>query len=177
MVSSHVFVIVITPTLCPSRSYALVVSQFSNPAFGDDSPDDDKRSAIRQLFSRMMHVDAIEASQAVSQLIARVVSEGLSHTSQEAGAGSSVADIADITGLMARLNADFPGDIGVLCPLILNCVYLSPGQSFFMGADEPHAYVSGDCIECMAPSDNVIRSGLTPKFKDVDVLCDCLTYR
>lgn len=28
----------------------------------------------------------------------------------------------------------------------------------------------------MAASDNVIRSGLTPKFKDVDTLVKCLTY-
>ena len=28
----------------------------------------------------------------------------------------------------------------------------------------------------MALSDNVIRCGLTPKFKDVDVLCDTLAY-
>jgi mannose-6-phosphate isomerase class I len=29
----------------------------------------------------------------------------------------------------------------------------------------------------MACSDNVVRAGLTPKFKDVAVLCDMLTYR
>lgn len=28
----------------------------------------------------------------------------------------------------------------------------------------------------MAESDNVIRAGLTPKFKDVDLLLDCLNY-
>lgn len=34
-----------------------------------------------------------------------------------------------------------------------------------------------DCIECMACSDNVIRAGLTPKFKDVNTLCKMLNYR
>lgn len=29
----------------------------------------------------------------------------------------------------------------------------------------------------MASSDNVVRAGLTPKFKDVDTLCNMLTYR
>ncbi len=33
-----------------------------------------------------------------------------------------------------------------------------------------------DCVECMACSDNVVRAGLTPKFKDVPVLCDMLIY-
>jgi len=46
----------------------------------------------------------------------------------------------------------------------------------FLSANEPHAYLSGECIECMACSDNVVRAGLTPKFKDVDTLCSMLTY-
>jgi mannose-6-phosphate isomerase len=50
------------------------------------------------------------------------------------------------------------------------------GEAVFLAANEPHAYLSGDLAECMACSDNVIRSGLTPKFKDIDLLCSCLTY-
>ena len=34
-----------------------------------------------------------------------------------------------------------------------------------------------DCVECMAASDNVVRAGLTPKFKDVEVLTQMLTYQ
>ncbi|EPB77654.1 phosphomannose isomerase type I [Ancylostoma ceylanicum] len=34
----------------------------------------------------------------------------------------------------------------------------------------------GDCVECMACSDNTIRAGLTPKFKDIQTLCSNLTY-
>jgi len=45
-----------------------------------------------------------------------------------------------------------------------------------MGANEPHAYIYGDCVECMALSDNVVRAGLTPKFRDVSTLCSMLTY-
>lgn len=33
-----------------------------------------------------------------------------------------------------------------------------------------------DIIECMAASDNVVRAGFTPKFKDVDNLVSMLTY-
>ncbi len=50
-------------------------------------------------------------------------------------------------------------------------------QALYLAANEPHAYISGDCVECMATSDNVVRAGLTPKFKDVDVLCNMLTYK
>lgn len=34
-----------------------------------------------------------------------------------------------------------------------------------------------DNVECMATSDNVVRAGLTPKFKDVHVLVNMLSYR
>lgn len=33
-----------------------------------------------------------------------------------------------------------------------------------------------DCVECMACSDNTVRAGLTPKFIDVNTLCDMLNY-
>ena len=32
-------------------------------------------------------------------------------------------------------------------------------------------------MECMASSDNVVRAGLTPKFKDVSTLCSMLSYK
>ena len=79
--------------------------------------------------------------------------------------------------LCNRLHSEYPGDRGSLAPLLLNVIYLKPGQSFFMGPNEPHAYLFGDCIECMALSDNVVRAGLTPKFKHVDVLCSMLHYK
>lgn len=39
----------------------------------------------------------------------------------------------------------------------------------------PHAYISGDVIEIMRNSDNVIRLGLTNKVKDVHSMVDVLT--
>lgn len=55
-------------------------------------------------------------------------------------------------------------------------VKLNPGQAIYLPANEPHAYVSGELVECMAASDNVIRAGLTPKLRDTEVLCSSLTY-
>jgi mannose-6-phosphate isomerase len=75
-----------------------------------------------------------------------------------------------------RLAQQFPGDPGAMSPLFLNYMLIAPGESFFMAANEPHAYVAGEIIECMACSDNVVRAGLTPKFKDVDNLVSMLTY-
>jgi mannose-6-phosphate isomerase len=33
-----------------------------------------------------------------------------------------------------------------------------------------------DIVECMAASDNVVRAGFTPKYKDIDTLTSMLTY-
>jgi mannose-6-phosphate isomerase len=53
---------------------------------------------------------------------------------------------------------------------------LKCGEAIYLAANIPHAYLFGDGVECMACSDNVVRAGLTPKFKDVNVLCDMLDY-
>lgn len=75
-----------------------------------------------------------------------------------------------------RLNKQYPGDRGVLCAYFLNIIHLLPGQAVFLAADEPHSYLHGTIVECMASSDNVVRAGLTPKFIDADTLLDMLTY-
>lgn len=74
------------------------------------------------------------------------------------------------------MNEQFPNDVGSLSLFFLNVIQLEPGQAIFLPAKEPHAYLSGDCIECMACSDNVVRAGLTPKFKDVETLLTMLNY-
>lgn len=70
----------------------------------------------------------------------------------------------------------FRQDVGVLSIFFLNIVQMKPGEAIFLAANVPHAYLMGDCIECMACSDNVIRAGLTPKYKDVETLLDMLDY-
>jgi len=67
-------------------------------------------------------------------------------------------------------------DAGLFTIFLLNLVHLDEGQGVFIDADIPHAYLKGNIVECMANSDNVVRAGLTPKFKDVETLVDILTY-
>lgn len=81
-----------------------------------------------------------------------------------------------IASTFRHCNHHFPNDVGTLSIFFLNILHLSPGQAIFLSANVPHAYLSGDCIECMACSDNVIRAGLTPKFKDVETLLESLNY-
>ncbi|ULU01841.1 hypothetical protein L5515_004691 [Caenorhabditis briggsae] len=51
-----------------------------------------------------------------------------------------------------------------------------PGEATFLEPNMPHAYLKGDCVECMADSDNTIRAGLTPKYIDVESLVEMLNY-
>lgn len=78
--------------------------------------------------------------------------------------------------LALRLEEQYPGDVGVLAAWFLNYLRLKPGQAVALAANEPHAYISGEIVECMATSDNVVRAGLTPKMRDTEVLCESLTY-
>ncbi|BES91538.1 mannose-6-phosphate isomerase, partial [Nesidiocoris tenuis] len=79
--------------------------------------------------------------------------------------------------LVEKLTQEFPNDVGCLAIYFLNYMKLKPGEAVFLHAGLPHAYLSGDIVECMACSDNVVRAGLTPKFRDVATLCDILDYK
>ncbi|MFZ1978020.1 MAG: hypothetical protein WAV76_08705, partial [Bacteroidota bacterium] len=70
----------------------------------------------------------------------------------------------------------FGDDVGLLSFFFFNLVQLKPGQAIFTDAGIPHAYIKGNIVECMANSDNVVRAGLTNKFKDVAALLDIVRY-
>lgn len=88
-----------------------------------------------------------------------------------------VRQLTDKEQLVMRLEKQYPGDIGIIAAFFLNYVKLNPGEALYLGANEPHAYICGECVECMATSDNVVRAGLTPKYRDVQTLCSMLTYK
>jgi len=77
---------------------------------------------------------------------------------------------------ITELNDAYPGDIGVLSPVLLNLIELQPGQAISLSAGELHTYLEGTGIELMANSDNVLRGGLTSKHMDVPELIKVLTY-
>lgn len=83
----------------------------------------------------------------------------------------------DLQKLILQLEQQYPGDCGIFAPLFFNVIDLKQGEALYIGANEPHAYISGEILECMACSDNVVRAGLTPKLKDVPTLVDMLTFK
>jgi len=77
---------------------------------------------------------------------------------------------------MIDLHKEYPEDIGVFSPILLNLICLEPGQAMFLPAGELHAYLDGVGIELMANSDNVLRGGLTPKYIDISELLNVLNF-
>ncbi|HEV2639346.1 MAG TPA: mannose-6-phosphate isomerase, class I [Actinocrinis sp.] len=102
-----------------------------------------------------------------ADLVARVVAAA-------AVAGAESGEFASAYEAVHRMSADHPGDIGLVCSLLLNHLVVEPGQALFMGAGGVHAYIQGTGVELMASSDNVIRAGLTPKHIDIPELLKVL---
>ncbi|VDK42777.1 unnamed protein product [Anisakis simplex] len=124
--------------------------------------DNGKRVALKQLFTDIMKSESNIVRSSIETMITRIKKKD----TQTA-----------LDNLLIRLHDEFPGDVGIFSALLLNYYTLKKGESVYLGPNQPHAYLFGDCIECMACSDNTIRAGLTPKFKDVDTLCSNLTFQ
>lgn len=70
-------------------------------------------------------------------------------------------------------------DPGILVALItMNYLVLQPGEAVYVPADGIHAWLSGDIIECMARSNNVLNFGFCPRAdrNNTDLVCDLLTF-
>lgn len=124
-----------------------------------------EKTALRDLFAAVMTAEESAFQLQLEAIVKR-------YSGNQTNPGES----EELVELVLRLNSQFPGDIGIFCAFLLNYITLSPGEAIYLGAGEPHAYVSGECMECMANSDNVIRAGLTPKLRDIPNLISGLTY-
>ena len=81
-----------------------------------------------------------------------------------------------IWSTVLRLSEQYPGDIGVFAPLMLNVIELQAGEAMYLDAGIPHAYIHGTGLEIMANSDNVLRAGLTGKHMDLPELVKCTHF-
>lgn len=142
-------------------------------------------TGLKECFSTLMHANQQAITQCIQDLSTKFQSNGILLLFKKKTQNSFtfcvfffLSNKPDnvFSKTFNTLNLDFPNDVGILCLFFLNIVELQPGQAIFLPAQVPHAYLSGDCIECMACSDNVVRAGLTPKFKDVETLLAMLNY-
>ena len=75
-----------------------------------------------------------------------------------------------------RVASFAPGDPAIAIAMLLHRVSLAPGEALFLDAGNLHAYLEGLAIELMAPSDNVVRGGMTPKHIDRGELLRVLDF-
>jgi len=86
-----------------------------------------------------------------------------------------------ILDLARRLREQYGShDNGNLVALVcMNYIVLEAGSALYIPADGIHAYLSGDIVECMARSNNVLNTGFCPRADrdSVDLFADALTFK
>ncbi len=150
------------------REYPEIADFVAEPALGsflrEEKSAEAKKVKIKQMFRTLM-IKSGENPELLEEAIARLekrLQKKNSRTEQEQ--------------LFLELRRKYGADVGLFSIFLLNLIHLKKGQGVFLKAGIPHAYLKGNIIECMANSDNVVRAGLTPKFKDIRTLVEILTY-
>lgn len=132
---------------------------------------------VAQLKAAQARGDAQGEVAAVKSLLSQCLTLGEERTSESV---SRVAERLPLIPALSEESVSFDrlkrrygsADPGLIAMLFMNLISVPPGKAIFIAPNIPHAYLSGDLVECMACSDNVIRAGLTPKFKDVETLLE-----
>lgn len=92
----------------------------------------EEKAALRDVFAAVMTAEPETVKSQLNLLVQRY------HM-----AGGGPEEEKDVVQLVLTLNEQFPDDIGIFCAFLLNYLKLQPGEAIFLGAGEPHAYVSG----------------------------------
>lgn len=105
----------------------------------------EEKAALRDLFASVMTAHPFTIQTQLSTLVERYKAKGGNPDEEQ-----------DVVNLVLTLSEDFPDDIGIFCAYLLNYLKLQPGEAIFLGAGEPHAYVSGgmclslDILPCLS---------------------------
>jgi mannose-6-phosphate isomerase len=126
--STPEFAALISPTAL-SHFESLPLSHSSTSGI----PTPAEKAALKDVWASLMTADAERVKLQSTKLVDRYRSNLSVLTAEE----------DELRELVLTLNRDFPGDVGMFCPFMLNFVNLGPGEAIFLGAGEPHAYVSG----------------------------------
>jgi len=123
--------------------------------------------ALRQLCKTLLTLPPDTVSEAITKLQDTPMSEFGNHQ--------------HVPSLLDRLNKQYSKfDNGnLVAALLMNYMVLEPGEAVCVPADSIHAYLSGDIIECMARSDNVLNTGFCPRpdRDDVELFAQALTFK
>eukprot|EP00871_Galdieria_phlegrea_P001680 jgi/Galph1/2512/GphlegSOOS_G1145.1 len=128
---------------------------------------EEQKALLRDLLSSLMYQNSEIMANCIYRLVKRL---------QDDSFVNNVSEDLYRKDLLLTLYKQHGCDSGIFLSLFMNYLSLQAGEAMFIAANEPHAYVSGELVEVMACSDNVVRAGLTPKFKDVSTLLQMLTF-
>lgn len=121
----------------------------------------DEKNFIKNYYTKIMQLPKTELEKVIHKLHNQIVNSK-DRTNEEI--------------IFLKEFENYGCDVGLISILLFNYVELKEGEGIYTGAGIPHAYIEGNIIECMANSDNVVRAGLTKKFKDVDTLLNMLEF-
>jgi mannose-6-phosphate isomerase len=130
-----------------------------------------EEEALREVFTAVLTAEPEATAATVTELV-----QALQRVREEGTPRAAALTPVTVQGYL-RLAEVYPQDAGVIAALLLNVVRLTPGQGLYLGAGVPHAYIEGLGVEIMANSDNVLRSGLTPKHVDVPELLRIVRFQ
>ena len=139
------------------------VHGMASPSLTRFFPGDSKRR-LKQIYIRLMQTPTRQTAEA-----ARIHLQNLKQNKT-----AETAEDALFCLLAKRYGLEDPG---IFCAYLLNYVKLKPGEALFLGPNTLHSYISGVILECMSPSDNVVRAGLTSKHCDIPTLLKMLHYK
>ncbi|KAK5625458.1 hypothetical protein RRF57_001174 [Xylaria bambusicola] len=135
--------------------------------FGPKGSDEWTNETLRNATRNLLNLDLKEV---------RAIQTDLSSISRE-----KFGNAAYIIDLLPRLQDQYgPEDAGSLVALLcMNYMVFGPGDAIFIPADGIHAYLSGDIVECMARSNNVLNVGFCPPAdrNNVDTFANTLTFK
>lgn len=123
--------------------------------------------ALRSTFASLVTVDSVDRMALIEDVVTVASEVAADHRSPDQLTAAWVL----------RLTELYPGDPGVVAPLLLRLVVLEPGEGIFVGAGVLHSYLHGAGVEVQASSDNVLRAGFTSKKIDIPellrlIVCD-----
>lgn len=126
-----------------------------------ESIDKSSKDFKRKFFSKLMNLSEVDVKELIDSIKHQI----------ESSENKSIEEKEFLNQFQ-----NFGYDVGLISILLFNFIWLETDEAVFTGAGIPHAYIKGNIIECMANSDNVVRAGLTKKYKDVPTLVDMLSY-
>ncbi len=126
--------------------------------------ENDEAAAVKTIFAAVWNSDQADIQAACSKLYSRLES-------------IRAIGLSEAECWVLKMGEYYPqGEPGIFGFFLMNLIRLTAGRGIEIPTGCPHAYLSGELLEVMKPSDMVIRCGLTPKFRDDAELLNCSDF-